>query len=1064
VSLLHKIENTKIMSCLVVKRRQILIICLFLCFSSIINSQPQPATAKEYQKVFTTYPYSDPNPIPVIPKPNFYNTFISIYPYFRYDGYTDKPVQKSWKVVELENEYIKVIILPEIGGKIWTAIEKSTNQPFIYYNHSVKFRDLGMRGPYTSGGLELNYGIIGHTPNCATPVDYIVQNNQDGSVSCIVGVLDLLTRSNWRLEIRLPKDKAYFTTRSFWYNSTPIEQPYYTWLNGGFKAAGNLEFIFPGTHYIGHGGESHEWPINKSNGANISFYDSNNFKGYKSYHVFGKYTHFSGGYWHDDDFGVVRYGTHDDKAGKKIWIWGLSGQGMIWEKILTDTDGQYVEMQSGRLFTQNEEAATYTPFKHLGFAPYATDTWTEYWYPVLKTKGFVEANEYGALNIKKEDGLLKIHFSPVQTIDDQLVITDGQNIIYSRRLQLAPLKTFADSIKFNGDIQHLKTILGENKLIYNSDPQANILNRPVAAPADFNWESAFGLYVLGKEAMDQKMYPLAEEKLEASLKKDQNYLPALLKLAELKYRNMLYSSSLEYARRALSIDTQDGGANYYYGLANAGLGNIIDAKDGFDLATLSIEYRSAAYTELSRLYLKEKSFEKAMANAERAVDYNRYNIEALQLQAVVARCQNDLSKEATILQTLQSYDPLNHFARFEEYLIKPSEESKMHFISLIRNELPQETYMELGVWYYNSGCPEEAAKVFSISPETAETIYWLSFLQNKKVNCAAINPAFVFPFRSETGFVLEQLLARQSDWLLKYHLALIYKDRNRVDECNKLLMSCADQPRFAAFYAYRAEILKGKNDPLCENDLKMAVSLDNQWRYQMLLADYYNDHLQYEKALTVTEAAYRSNPGNYMVGSLHAKTLLMNGKYKEADALLAKITIIPAEGNTTGHELYREAKMLQAAESMQKKNYTTALKIIDQAKLWPENLGEGKPYDEDIDMRLEDWMSYLCYMQLNKPAEAGDMLKRIIKFEPLIENTVKNFFPANALVTAWAFDKLNRRSEAIQWLNDQIRDFPNFNLLLWSKSVFEKEKIYILPEDEKDATVVILKKLTSAQM
>jgi hypothetical protein len=103
-------------------------------------------------------------------------------------------------------------------------------------------------------------------------------------------------------------------------------------------------------------------------------------------------------------------------------------------------------------------------------------------------------------------------------------------------------------------------------------------------------------------------------------------------------------------------------------------------------------------------------------------------------------------------------------------------------------------------------------------------------------------------------------------------------------------------------------------------------------------------------------------------------------------------------------------------------------------------------------------------MQLKKPAEAGDMLKRIIKFEPLIENTVKNFFPANALVTAWAFDKLNRRSEAIQWLNDQIRDFPNFNLLLWSKSVFEKDNIFILHEDEKDATVVILEKLTSAKM
>ena len=127
-------------------------------------AQQEFASAKEYKMVFPTYPFSDPNPIPLL---------TPVYPYFRFDGFTNKPVQKEWKVVELENSYIKILILPEIGGKIWAAIEKSTNRPFLYYNHAVKFRDIAMRGPWTSGGLEANYGIIGHTPNCATPVDYI---------------------------------------------------------------------------------------------------------------------------------------------------------------------------------------------------------------------------------------------------------------------------------------------------------------------------------------------------------------------------------------------------------------------------------------------------------------------------------------------------------------------------------------------------------------------------------------------------------------------------------------------------------------------------------------------------------------------------------------------------------------------------------------------------------------------------------------------------------------------------------------------------------------------------
>ncbi|HVU85652.1 MAG TPA: DUF5107 domain-containing protein, partial [Puia sp.] len=310
--------------------------CCMLLLGLRVAQAQDFAQIREHSKIFTTYPFSDPNPIP--------NPAAIIYPYFRYDGFTDRPVQKEWKVVELENAYLKLTILPEVGGKIWSAIEKSTGKSFIYNNHVIKFRDVAMRGPWTSGGIEANYGIIGHTPNCATPVDYATFTRDDGSVSCVIAVWDLLTGSRWNLDINLPKDKAYFTTTSHWYNGTPLEQPYYSWMNTAIKAKGNLEFIFPGTHYLGHEGEYSDWPVNKQNDHNISFYEQNNFGGYKSYHVFGKYSDFYGGYWHDDDFGMGRYSTYDDKAGKKIWIWGLSQQGMIWEHLLSDTDGQYVEV------------------------------------------------------------------------------------------------------------------------------------------------------------------------------------------------------------------------------------------------------------------------------------------------------------------------------------------------------------------------------------------------------------------------------------------------------------------------------------------------------------------------------------------------------------------------------------------------------------------------------------------------------------------------------------------------------------------------------------------------
>ncbi|HRN57963.1 MAG TPA: DUF5107 domain-containing protein, partial [Agriterribacter sp.] len=642
-------------------------IFLFLYSAGMMVAAQQPATVKEYMQLFPTYGFSDPNPIPLLSP---------VYPYFRYDGFTDEPQQKEWKIVELENDYIKVLITPEIGGKIWAAIEKRSGKSFIYYNHTVKFRDIAMRGPWTSGGLEPNYGIIGHTPSNATPVDYITRENDDGSVSCIIGVLDLLTRSNWRIEINLPKDKAYFTTQSFWYNSTPLEQPYYHWMNLGIKAKGNLEFIFPGTKYIGHNGEYADWPVNKTNGKKISFYEENDFGGYKSYHVFGKPADFFGAYWHDDHTGMVRYGAYDDKAGRKIWIWGLSQQGMIWEKLLTDTDGQYVEIQSGRLFNQNSSPSTFTPFKHVGFAPYATDTWKEYWYPVSQTHGIGKANTYGALNLKYENGFLKIYFSPARFVNDTLMVKAGNRTIYSKALNLAPLQVFSDSLQVNVKAGDMVAALGNNNLVYHTYPEFETLSRPAASPANVNWNTAYGLYVQGKEYMDQKMYAQAEEKLTGALSKDSNYFPALVKMAGLLYRNMRYAEALQMAARALSINTHAGDANYYYGIIHAQLGNIADAKDGFSIAALTPEYRSAAYTGLSRLYSKEKDFEKAIAYAAKAIDFNRYNIDALMLQAVALRNSHEPEKAAPVLQTILSYDPLNHFARFEQYRRQQTEETK----------------------------------------------------------------------------------------------------------------------------------------------------------------------------------------------------------------------------------------------------------------------------------------------------------------------------------------------------------------------------------------------------
>ncbi len=998
--------------------KKILLIVLTCMYLLAAYSQDS-VTVKEYEKIFPTYPFSDPNPIPLLTQ---------VYPYFRFDGFTDKAVNKKWKVVEIENAYIHILITPEIGGKIWAAIDKKTGKPFLYYNHSVKFRDIAMRGPWTSGGLESNFGIIGHTPNCATPVDYTITHEEDGSITCTVGALDLLTRSNWRMKINVPKDKAFFTMQAFWYNTTPTEQPYYHWMNAAAKAGNDLEFIYPGNKYLGHNGEYASWPINEQNGKEISWYKNNGFGGYKSYHVFGKYSNFFGTYYHNEDAGMARYSTHDDKAGKKIWIWGLSDQGMIWEKQLTDTDGQYVEVQSGRLFNQNAEASSYTPFKHISFTPFQSDRWKEYWYPVLGTKGFVDANEYGAFNIKYENGWLKIYYFPVQSVNDELVVKKGEKIIYQKRLSLHPEETFADSVKTQIDANKLIATLGNLKMKYGADTSAYTLHRPVETPTNFDWTTAYGLYLLGTEDMDEKLYPQAEDKLGASLQKDSNFLPALVKMSELMYRNMRYEEALQLATRALSINSMAGDANYYYGLINEQLHYTVDAKDGFDIAALNPAYRSAAYIELASVYWKEKEADKAMHYAQQSLVCNAHNMAALQLRAVMFRYTLQDDEEKKALTDILTLDPLNHFALFEKYQQTRTESDKKIFAESIRGELPAETYEELAIWYYNHSFINEAKELFSLSPATPANLYWLAFLNKEKIDFRLLHPAYSFPFRSETAAVIDTLLKTETNWVLKYHLALIYHDRNRISECKQLLQSCGNEPAFAPFYAVRAAVAGDSDKALAEADLQRALLLDKNWRYYKLLGEFYCKQNQYSKALQTVLPYSKAHPDDYIVGLLYTKALLFNNKLNEADKVLSKLNVLPFEGATESRELFREIKLKKAIDAMRKKDRKDASEYIKEAKTYPENLGVGKPYEEDVDYRLEDWLTYLCDHEKNKTTDS--LLQKIISFS-MSKNNERNVQSSNALVTVWANEKLNKKEEGISWLNQQISLHPADKGLLW---------------------------------
>lgn len=998
-----------------------------------------PATVKEYEREFTTYPFGDPDPIPQAGR---------IYPYFRFDGFTNTPVRKTWKVVELENDWLRVWVLPEIGGKVWAAVDKKSGKSILYFNQVVKFRDISMRGPWTSGGMEFNYGNIGHTPNCSTPVDYLVRQDAGGA-SVFIGGLELLTRTDWRVEIRLPSDQAGFLTRSFWHNGSGLEQPYYSWTNVGIKAAGNLENVSPGTHHIFHDGKASPWPVDPGTQRRIAWYNQNDFGSYKSYHVLGRFAEFFGGYWHDDDFGIARYAPGEDKAGRKIWIWGLSRQGMIWEKLLSDNDGQYVEIQSGRLYNQAGEDSTPTPFKHREFAPYATDSWTEQWFPVKGTQGFVAASAWGAMNVAVEGSRVTVRISPIRWLEDQLEVYDGETRLASVPVKLRPLEANETVFTLPAAPAALRVALGGDKLVYAAG-DGDVLSRPMTAPAGFDWDSDYGLYLKGKEFARQREPAKAEQELNACLKKNPHYVPALAELASLANARGDWTAARELALRGLAVDTYDAAANYHFAVASGWLGKAADARDGFDIAALSPGWRSAALTGLARQYLREGRFERAAEVADKALDSDRRNPDALQALALARRRLGDLPGAEAATAALLALDPLSHAARFERYRLGRIGREEM--TSLVRNELPQETYLELACWYLGGGQPAEAKAALDLAPATAEVLYWRAWLGNDQAALFRAEQAshqFLLPFRAEAGPVFEWACASTRGWQPRYALALLRWHQGRLEEARTLLANCGDTPRFAPFYAVRAQL-----DPAqAEASLRRAADLDPaQWRYRALLAKHLLKAGRPAEAQAVAAEALKQFPQVTSLAVLEIKSLVLGGHYQEALDRLQPLQVIPCEGSTEVHELYRAATLMLAVQAMRKQAWDPALARIAAAREWPERLGAGKPYPEDCDERLEDWLEWQCQKGRAEAPAAAAALSRLLAFRPV------RVTPASAdLLAALALRESNRVAEGDKLLQEWLGKKPASGLAQWAAALYRGQPA--TPPPEPDTVVQVVQAL-----
>lgn len=910
-----------------------------------IAGPARPARISEQIRTIPTYPFSEPNPAPILARDT------RLYPYFSFDGYAHESTPTPWKVVTLENDLIEVFILPEIGGKVWGARVKKTGRDFIYRNEVIKFRNVALRGPWTSGGIEFNFGVVGHTPSTATPVDYALRENADGSVSCIVGTMDLPSRTEWRVEIRLPADRAAFETNVLWHNPTPLEQPYYNWMTAAAVAKDDLEMTIPGSVYLDHPGPRHDWPTD-AEGRYLPIYGNNRFGSNKSFHVVGEFQDTFGGYYAGAGNGFGHWSRHEEMPGQKLWLWALSRAGGIWEPLLTDTNGQYVEYQAGRLLVQYTPGADVTPIRQVGFDPSATDRWSETWFPVEGIGGLTDASRDGALFAKAVGNQLQIGVHAFAATTDTLRVWSGGVLALERLLTLTPLEPVTLRVPHTAGAP-FRVTLTQLGIDYSSDPATRRLARPFESdPAAAASIPAVDTMVFqARELIQSRRYEQARPLLEKALAANAWHHDGLLALADLEYRRARFGEGLVHANRALRLDAYDAAANFIAGNLYRALGRLNDAREAFGWAARAMAFRSAANVQLAELALGRHDWTEADRYARIALDYNRLNLSAWEVIAVAARHGQDAAVATAAAAELLALDPLHHFVRAERYLATPSPQTLSALTEGLRSEFPDQSILELAIGYANRGQAGDAVALLDATAARYPNPLlraWRAYLKNDPSFLATTtDTAFVFPYRIETLPVLTWAAGKNAHWSWTYLRALNLWGFDRIDEAARLLTPLGDTPTTAAFYVTRAA-LTARTAGSPEHDLQRATTLAGADRTMRIpLIQFYQANARWTDALTASQEARRQFPRDFNLDLLTTKSLIHLNRGADALSVLGATKVLPSEHARESHQMYVQAHVLEALAAITARRLDDARQHLTLALEWPEHLGQGKPYEPD---------------------------------------------------------------------------------------------------------------------
>lgn len=395
------------------------------------------------------------------------------YPYTLRENLTSHRADHVWRAVYLENEYLKCSVLPDIGGHLYTCIDKISGQPLFYANTSIKKAQIGYRGAWAAFGIEFNFPVS-HNWASMSPVDFSYAAHPDGSASVTVGNIDRVYGMEWDVELLLRPASTVLEERVSLNNRSDVRHRFYWWNNAAVEVWDDSRICYPMRFTASHGfTQVDKWPIDSS-GTDLSIIRNQKF-GPVSRFVHGSREPFMG-IWHPKTAtGVAHFADYGDLPGKKIWTWGVDADGLDWRKALSDNDSAYAEVQAG-LFRNQETFAFLEPRQSIRFS--------EYWMPVRGLGGIARANLTGVLNFTRTGNSLTVAFNANHAIPvASLRILDGSSVLADDHTDLVPQRTWkrefptvASDRAYTFELRdaHRALLLRQTEGEYNWTPESEI--------------------------------------------------------------------------------------------------------------------------------------------------------------------------------------------------------------------------------------------------------------------------------------------------------------------------------------------------------------------------------------------------------------------------------------------------------------------------------------------------------------------------------------------------------------------------------------------------------------